>query len=153
MHNRIIQVSKMPIDKEDYICARDYEDHWFTKSIADYVFDDCDREKDIEWLASDGLSIERFDGPEVLIVRDKHKFFDAAYAQFREAINKAQTMTLDDFCSFGTSYIPFMVKDAYEDKYGFYIDNGDELMSLYDWIRYVEQNTPYYTGGTVDYHS
>lgn len=74
MHSRIFQVSAAPIAKEDYISSADYEDHWFTREIADYVSDNCDRDSDIEWLKSDGLEIGTEKERAVLIVKDKHAF-------------------------------------------------------------------------------
>ena len=50
MHSRIYQISKTPIDRDDYIEESNYYDHWFTSSIADYVSGDTNRDDDIEWL-------------------------------------------------------------------------------------------------------
>lgn len=153
MHSRIFQVSAAPIAKEDYISSADYEDHWFTREIADYVSDNCDRDSDIEWLKSDGLEIGTEKERAVLIVKDKHAFFNAAYESFRESLKEAEAMTIDDFCKIGTSFIPFRVKHSYEDKYGFYIEDENELKTLDSWVRLVKEGDVFYIGGTVDYHS
>lgn len=48
MHSRIYQISKTPIDRDDYIEESKYYDHWFLNSVADYVDDDTNRDDDIE---------------------------------------------------------------------------------------------------------
>lgn len=34
----------VPVSEDDYISECDFYDHWFTKSIADYISDDVNRD-------------------------------------------------------------------------------------------------------------
>lgn len=89
MHSRIFQLSKSPIDKDDYIDESKYYDHWFT-SRMDYVDGDTDRDDDIGWLSSYyGNSILEFgedDDGKFFVVKDKVLYFaDKALAIQRAA--------------------------------------------------------------------
>ena len=66
-HSRIFQVSQKPIEKADYIEDSNYWDHWFTRTLADYVAD-SNREEDIEWL-----STARLKG--IIFNKDEHDHF------------------------------------------------------------------------------
>jgi hypothetical protein len=45
------------------------------------------------------------------------------------------------------------LKAAYDDEFGFYVDGDDTGMETFDsFMRYNENNTKFYIGGTMDYH-
>lgn len=76
MHSRIFQVSMEPIEEENYICEAEYCDHWFTREIANYVSDDCDRDGDIKRLANiaKGYSVGEDDNGELILAQPFHGF-------------------------------------------------------------------------------
>lgn len=152
MHSRIFQVSDAPFEREDYITECDYYDHWFTREIADYVNDDCNREDDIAWLKESvkGFEFGKDDSGEYFIVTDKVKYFEEAFYRFKDAIDKIKDCTIDEFVN--GIYGMWDLKDSYDDKYGFYIDNDGDMESLDGFIRGCFADKKYYIGGTVDYH-
>ena len=153
MHSRIFQVSMEPIKKEDYIRESDYWEHWFTSQIADYVDGDTDRESDIDWLSeySNAFVFGKDDGREYFIVKDKAEYFKHSFKRFTEAINTIKDYTLEDFIGgfYGAMY---QLKDAYEDKFGFYVNADGETMTLDDFVRRCVTGEKYYIGATIDYH-
>lgn len=151
MHSRIFQVSMEPIEKENYICEADYWEHWFTREIADYVSDDCDREGDIERLGNiaKGYFVGKDDNGEYIIVTNKEEYFSYAYVKFMEALNKIGKPTPEEF----TNRISLWdLNQAMEDKFGFYVDVDGELMTFDSFVRRCVINEKYYIGGTLDYH-
>ena len=158
MHSRIYQISINPIHKYDYIDESNYYDHWFTNSVADYVNGDTDRADDIEWLKScydnSGLSFGADENGEYFIVEDKTKYFADKLETFQANLKELSAITLDDFAISKYDMQMYRLKEAYEDKYGFYVDDdgGWGMNTLDACIRYSENGTKYYIGATIDYH-
>ena len=152
MHSRIYQISKTPIDRDDYIDEGHYYDHWFTNSIADYVNGDTDREDDINWLKSyaNAISFDSDDNGEYFIVTSKEEYFKEKFEAFHKFLDIVKGYTLQDFAS--GIYEMWGLKDAYEDKFGFYVDADGELMNFDSFVRRCVINEKYYIGGTIDYH-
>lgn len=154
MHNRIFQVSFEPFDEDDYIKEIDYEDHWFTKEWADYVSEDCNRKDDIEWLEScyraKGIEFGVDNNGEYFIVKSRQTYFADKFKEFTEILNKIEGYTLDDF-AYGINEM-WSLKNAYEDKCGFYADADGELMTFDSFVRRCATEEKYYIGGTIDYH-
>lgn len=154
MHSRIFQVSLDPIDKDDYIEESNYWDHWFTSELADYVNGDCDRKDDIEWLkhfySTNGIEFGADDNGEYFIVKNKCAYFADKFETFTEIIKRMNNYTLDGFV-YGVSEM-WSLNNTYEDKYGFYVDIDEELMTLDSFVRRCVTEEKYYIGGTLDYH-
>lgn len=157
MHSRIFQISKTPIDECDYIEESNYYDHWFTNSVADYVNGNTDRNYDIQWLKdcyeNKGISFGADDNGEYLVVEDKTKFFSKRFEVFKDATNKLSVTTLDDFISGECGSSLYSLKSAYNDKFGFYVEDEDFGLETFDgFMRYAAVGTKYYIGTTIDYH-
>ncbi len=157
MHSRIFQISKQPIDKTDYIEEDNYYDHWFTNQIADYVNGDTNRESDIDWLKScynnQGLSFGADDNGEYFVIEDKNKYFAPKFERFQKLLQELSAVTLDDFVSHKTSLQMYSLKEAYNDRYGFYVDSEDIfLVSFDEFVRCSKVGVKYYIGATIDYH-
>lgn len=154
MHSRIFQASLNPIEKYDYIEESNYWDHWFLNSVADYVSETRDRNDDIEWLKdcyeNHGLEFGMDNNGEYFIVKDKCAYFECSFDRFKEILDKVKDYTLDDFAK--GFHEMYMLKDAYEEKYGFYVDLDDDLISFDSFIRVCATEEKYYIGGTIDYH-
>ena len=153
MHSRIFQVSRTPIETYDYIEEMDYIDHWFTNSVADYVSDNCNRNDDIEWLKQcrRGLAVDCDENGEYLMITSKTEYFSHSFERFKKILNKIKDCTLEEFSEEG--YVDMWgLKNEYEEKFGFYIDNDGDLNSLDSFVRRYEEGKKYYIGGTVDYH-
>lgn len=155
MHSRIFQVSETPIEKSDYIVESNYWDHWFLNSHADYVAE-SNREEDIEWLKEccyKGLVVDKDDKGEFIIVTNKEDYFKPKFDRFKKALEKANNISLEDFANGNASI--WNLKNAFEERYEFYIDYADgygELFTLDSFVRNCTIDVKYYIGGTMDYH-
>lgn len=154
MHSKIFQVSKQPIAKKDYYNADKYLD-WFVGEIADYT-DDIHDEQDIisclEWLGEvNGLSVGV--GNRTLCVESRALYFKDRYTSFQHALRKVQNADFEAFCDdVMLKYNVSALAGVYNDRFGFYIDFDDDLMSLDEWVRYVKEGRMFYIGAVIDYH-
>ncbi len=155
MHSRIFQLSKSPIDKDDYITESHYYDHWFL-SMADYVNDDTDRDEDVEWLSScmskRGVCFGEDDNGKYLIIVDKVKYFENKVIEIQQAALKLSTATAAQIATSELDMVVFNLKEAYEEKYGFYADVDDYLQGFDEFVRSSANGDKYYIGATIDYH-
>ena len=160
MHSRIYQISKTPIDRDDYIEEDKYYNHWFTNIVADYVNGDTNRNDDIEWLqncyGNEGLSFGQDENGEYFVVEDKPKYFESNFEEFKKALQELSEKTLDNFISGGESDISlYRLKKSYDDEFGFYVDDDGEYQGLatFDcFMRCATVGEKYYIGATIDYH-
>ena len=159
MHSRIYQISKTPIDRDDYIEEDKYYDHWFTSSVADYVNGDTNRDDDIEWLqncyGNKGLSFGHDDNGEYFIVEDKVKYFETNFKEFQKELEELSKKTLDDFMGGESNMSLYRLKSSYDDEFGFYIDDSFEYHGVVTFDRFMRsatEDTKYYIGATIDYH-
>ena len=151
MHSRIFQASMEPIKENDYMCEADYYDHWFTKEWADYVSDECDRDTSIEWLkdCAKGYIVSEDDNGNYFVVTNKEEYFKDSYDAFMNALDELGKPTLKEFVN---GFSLYSLRNAYEDKGGFYIDADGELMTFDEFIRECAANEKYYLGAVLDYH-
>ena len=164
MHSKIIQLEKCPVEDVDRIKPSDYyTDHWFTVSIADYVDDDDDPNDTLETLVQilDAMGLHQFER-----FQDEHgegvifragfarAYLEREYKAFEQELrNLVAKATVDAYCEDKLGMCMYQLNEAYNDKYGFYIQNEDEgLVTLISFIRSIKLDTKYYFGGTVDYH-
>ena len=157
MHSRIYQISKTPIDRDDYIDEEKYYDHWFTNSVADYVNGDTYRDDDIEWLKSyyknKGLSFGQDNNGEYFIVENKTKYFEANFEKFQKELKELSEKTLDDFMGGESNMSLSRLKSSYDNEFGFYIDDEYHGVATFDrFMRCATVGTKYYIGATIDYH-
>ena len=164
MHSSIIQLEAWPIDEWDLTTPDDYcDDHWFLYAVADYVAEDADHEGTLKWFRSlfesEGELVEFFERPEgtgVIFKEGFHEaYFGRQFVRFKAALVKLANMaTEENFRSDELAYAISNLRDTYTDKYGIYIQNYDtSLVTLNKFLRHVKPDTPYYFGGTVDYHA
>lgn len=159
MHSRIFQITKERMPENEWISADDYYDHWFTREIADYVDDDVDRESDIEWLLNCYDGVFERNGNQIKVV-NKIKYFEKKYDEFIRLLNELKYMPIEAFAGnetekCQTSYKMYSLESAYNEKFGFYVDDCGEWAGLdtFDsFMRTTENGNVYYVGGVVDYH-
>ena len=164
MHSKIIQLETCPVGDVGRIEPSNYyTDHWFTSTIADYVEDDDDPNDTLETLvqilnAGDAGQFERFkdEHGEGVIFRDEfaRAYLEREYKAFEQELrNLVAKATVDAYCENKLGMWMYQLNEAYNDKYGFYIQNEDEgLVTLTSFVRSIKPDTKYYFGGTVDYH-
>lgn len=154
MHSRIFQIEKEALTEEKYIDS-DSIPEWFTNSIADYTSDDCRREDGIDWLMTAALgSIASVDGDKLTFSSDVRRYFKEKHEAFIKAAEKLSTTTFDDFVSsYSVDSVLFNLREAYSDRYGFYVYSDDgSLDTLNNFMRQVKDGETYFIGGVVDYH-
>lgn len=153
MHSRIFQIEKEVVPEEERIDS-DCIPEWFTNSVADYTSDATDREDDIDWLMAAALGdICSAEGDKLTFSSDVRRYFKDKHDAFVKAAERLTKVEFDDFVSdHGVYSILFNLKEAYDDKYGFYVYSNDELYTLDAFMRTVQDGEVYYIGGTVDYH-
>jgi hypothetical protein len=157
MHSRIFQISKTPINIEDYIDESHYYDHWFTNEIADYVNGDTVRENDIDWLKAcvenRGISFSPYGDGMHIIVEDKVKYFESKFNRFHDSLKELSTVSIEEFISGQCGLSMYNLKEAYDDRFGFYVDSDEtDLVTFDDFVRQAEVGAKYYIGTTIDYH-
>lgn len=153
MHSRIFQLSKEPITKEHYIDSYEFDEHWFTNQVADYVAG-CDREDAIDWLKScvKGCEVNTDANGVYILVLNKEEYFTSAYEKFKKTLEKLKVCTLEQFASNALEFDIWRIQNSYSEKHGFYV-YSDELVSFDHFIRFAELNQKYYIGNALDYHS
>jgi len=163
MHSRIIQLETEPVPENERLSDWDIEsDHWFLYTVADYVAEDEDRAHSLEWfkeiLSPGAPHIEYFTDEKgeglVFRVGFLQAYFSATYTEFADALRKlSKSASPETFANDSLSLPMYNLDTAYDDKYGFYIQNDDTgLCTLNRFLRRTRMDTPYYIGGTVDYH-
>lgn len=163
MHSRIFQISDHPVNPDDYISPDWYnEDHWFVPEIADYVVQDECREKSLDWffeIFSDcGDYVEKICEDEqigfILQPGFHDAYFQPAYEAFQRALRSLEeSATFDQFNRYDLSGKMFLLQQAYDQKYDFYVATGEDgLITLTSFLRQAAEGQRYYLGGTLDYH-
>ncbi len=163
MHSRIIQLETEPVPENERLSSWEIEsDHWFLYTVADYVAEDEDHAHSLAWfkeiLSPGAPHIDYFtdEKGEGLILREGffQAYFSAEYTEFVDALRKlSESASPDAFANDSLSLPMYNLNAAYDDKYGFYIQNDDTgLCTLNRFLRQARMDTPYYIGGTVDYH-
>ncbi len=154
MHSRIFQIEREALTEDEYIDS-DSIPEWFTNSVADYTSDDCSREDDIDWLMSVALgNIATVDGNKLTFSSDVRRYFKEKHEAFIKAAEKLSETTFEDFVSsYSVDSVLFNLKEAYNDRYGFYVYSDDGFLDTMDnFMRQVKDGETYFIGGIVDYH-
>lgn len=154
MHSRIFQIEREALTEDEYIDS-DSIPEWFTNSVADYTSDACSREDDIDWLMVAALGdIATIDGNKLTFSSDVRKYFKEKHEAFIKAAEKLSGTTFEDFVhSYSVDSVLFNLKEAYSDRYGFYVYSDDGFLDTLDnFMRQVKDGETYFIGGVVDYH-
>lgn len=165
MHSRIFQLEYNKDNLENVLCEENFNYdgscEWFINSIADYVSDETDKEKDIKWFTDvlndkcNNLFKIKYDNisKEIEFITFlkgfKHSYFKEKYEQFKEMTNG---LTIEDFANRFKSY---KLSNSLEDKFNIYVYNHEDgLQTLDSFIRGLnnDEDETYYFGSTIDYH-
>lgn len=163
MHSRIIQIETHPIPVESRITSSHYDyDHWFTRSVADYVADDEDRDGTLDWLRESleplGDKVAFFNKPDgegmILSVGFLEAYFKPMFFRFKEELRDLEGVaTLDAFCAGELGLNIHRLESNYDDECGFYVENEKHGLCTFDYfMRNACTGVHYYFGGTLDYH-
>lgn len=157
MHSRIIELGNEPILPDDRMGESSVPE-WFYHSIADYTDEETDREEDLKWFLEIVAHIVDVaeDGESFTFKSDaKKKYFHRQYYAFLDKARELTGISLEAFCAetpYDIGMAMYKLKEAYQDKFSFYIYYRDELKTLDEWIRETDLSGSFYLGGTLDYH-
>ena len=154
MHSRIFQVSKER--NAEPISESRYEDY-FIPSIADYVVNVADVEDEYKWLTSvnKGLKVETKDGVTTLTIVSKKEYFEKSFNEFKEYLKTVNEYSIDEFIDSKNWLTFYNLRNSYDDKYGFYIDDNDEyfgIATFNEFMRNVDDGDVFYLSTVFDYH-
>ncbi len=160
----IVQLSETPIPQEDKLTPDffDFED-LIMREVADYVQEDSDPEETIRAFQRELLTgnpcAEPFHEQEErgMWFRKGYQeaYFRRAQAAFVRLAGKlARETTLDGFIRDKPEGDLFALREAYNERYGWYVYYDSMTMTLDDFMRHhAKPNVRYYYGGTVYYHA
>ena len=154
MHSRIFQVSKER--NAEPISESRYEDY-FIPSIADYVVNVADVEDEYKWLTSvnKGLKVETKDGVTTLTIVSKKEYFEKSFNEFKEYLKTVNEYSIDEFIDSKNWLVFYNLRNSYDEKYGFYIDDNDEyfgIATFNEFMRNVDDGDVFYLSTVFDYH-
>ncbi len=160
MHSNIYEVSRQPIPESGYMTVDDLP-MWFFSEIADYASEIAAerRSREIDWLNDGFYGLCTKNGDELVFNPGiLGTFFLRKHSSFIESAAKLAGATYEAFIggsgSDALAYTMFELRDAYDDRFGFYILDRDdgELKTLDSWLRSANLTRPWYVGGIIDYH-
>ena len=157
MQRTIFQIMSAPISKDEHICESDFFDHWFTKSIANYVSKDVNRDELIArfkiWLEMFGSC--KFDEKNASFILYKgfhESYFKQKYVDFMKQLRELKKVSLQEFCHDGIlvsgllSNLQSTVTEIYDD----YVSPDEfDPIPMDEFFRTAEINKPYFIGGVL----
>lgn len=153
----IYQVSRVPVDPDDYIGFCSIPEAFFATN-AEYIVEDTDRGIAIKELL-DSLSdivIPSVDGQSFTFkAHAKQTYFQKRHSAFVAKATELADVSIDAFV--GQTPYPietamYELNRAYCDKFGSYVIIDDEMTPFDHWIRNDSLKGTYYLGGVLEYH-
>ena len=153
MHSKIIQLNKTPIDRENWSTESDFYDG-FAGWIADYV---ADVDDDVRNMVISDFK-EGFDMSyrDFVTIEDDHIIFKNGFKDeyagkilecLKEFVKEATVNSVRN------GSLRYGSEELLGDPFGIYIATEYGLVRENVWLtEYIEEDTPYYFGGVVDYH-
>ena len=162
MHSRMFQIEDHPVLEDERMNSADFEEHWFTREIADYVTDVPYRDDDVYYFI-DGVLLPlgeyvdlfRENGQPVFILHKgfRERYFAKTYERFCVALDKLSSeITLDSFASNQIHSDLYTLRTLYDDRHGIWLYYDHEIFTLDQWMRSAVEGEKYYFGGVLDYH-
>lgn len=158
MNSIIYQIGTTPFQGTDGFFEEDKYFENFVGEIADRIseMDSVIRKKCIEDLKNNLVNTGAFTrvANGGLRFENQDKYFQPVFHRYIEALQKAMNAGYKDFCDpFGNNAF-YDVKNAWADKFGIYLDDGDNigLKPLTDAIRYMPEGYTIFFGNVFSYH-
>ena len=154
MHSKILQLSESPIAKEEWVEESRFYDG-FSGWIADYVagVDDDIRNIVIEdWLSCFKENLKDWVTVDKNSITFKEGFRDYySYKILDEVKRIAKEATAN---SIRTGNLKSALEVLLGDPYGFYIylEGYGLIKEAVFLTQYIQEDTPYFFGGVIDYH-
>jgi hypothetical protein len=152
MHSRIIQLSSYPIAPENRVTEFDLWPQ--IEHFADYIGEITNAEDyadSVDYAFGDNpdvFTIAQSDNTGYTITLDANSKANRFSERFNELKKLVSTMTLENFITTDN----YVIKQLIEQEYEIYIYEYGECATLDNFIRFAEENKPYYVGAIYDYH-
>ena len=160
-YKTIYQITTEPLEENEFVTENDFIDDWFIGSIAASVTgSNIDRRKEIrifrEWLAGKEIVFFNSDDSFVITPGGKEKYFKGVFKKFKEAVQKAADITLEEFAGgVDCPQIVGQIKTNFCEKLEDYV-YSDEFepnpIPFDEFMRNAEPGKQYYINGIVKYH-
>lgn len=160
MHSRILQLSrKGPVSENDYINEDMFIDNNYCGIPADYVGPSDDISDDFirfcDLMVHTPSCTCSIEDQVIMFDREfKRNYFGPKYEKLREIVYE---MTLDQFSSYDDDIdgriAVLLLGELIDDRRDLYIYLDGSTMTLDNFVRYIEPNTPYHFGTSLDYHA
>jgi len=149
-----------PISEDEHICESDFFDHWFTKSIADYVSEDVNRDVLIasfrEWLENFGsCKFDEESASFTFYARFHESYFKYKYERFKKQVELFEKITFQEFCHDNSQINSLLsnLQSAFSESFEDYVSSDEfEPITMDEFLRTAEIGKPYFIGGILDYH-
>lgn len=147
-HCLIVQLSREPIDKEDFIEPYTFDDDDDIRYVADYVCERDNYKESVEWFIEQlGDAVEYNEEDNSFTVIDRESFFKEDFKEFRAI---TEDFTLHDFCD--SSWMN-KIQHLARPWFGTYIYLDNYSQHINEFMRYYcDPGDKYYIGGICDYH-
>jgi len=160
MHRTIYQIMSAPISKNEHICESDFFDHWFTKSIADYISEDVNQDALIASFRErlEKLGSCKFDEENTsftLYAGFHESYFKHKYEKFKKQVESFEKITFQEFCHDNSRIDSLLsnLQSAFSESFEDYVSSDEfEPITMDEFLRTAEIGTPYFIGGVLDYH-
>ena len=146
-HCLIVQLSKEPIDKEDFITPYTFEDDDDINYVSDYVGEREDYEESVQWFLEQlGASVTYDKSDNSITFVNKEEYFKEDFEKFSKLV---QNFTLKDFCDYDwVSKVQRYIRPWFDTH--IYMDYSQPMG---EFIReYGKAGEKFYIGGICDYH-
>lgn len=154
MYGKIIQVSKQPLNADDYVEESAFYDN-FCGWIADYVDDEVDSQVRDEVISG----FLKVFGNDVIIRYGNDQISFKVNDGWKEKYFSQQLQYIKDYIQLATvesmmnGFTQYELEKHISDPFGTYIyEEGYGLTTLQVWLRYMAPETPYFFGAVIDYH-
>lgn len=149
MHEFIYQLESEIIEPENELNENLMNKHqWFFESVSDGVTEKTDHATNIKMFVE---SLKKY--PVTYSAEQQTMTFHAGFktAYFREDYPQSKELvndiSLDDYMR-----SEWDKQETETSPFGTYIYHKNQLMKLGEFIRNINEDTPYYLGKTIDYH-
>ncbi len=146
-HCLIVQLSKEPIDKEDFITPDTFDEDPDIEYVSDYVCERDNYEDDVKWFLEqlgDSVTYDKSDNSITFV--NKEEYFKEDFEEFSKLV---QNCTLKDFCDHDWM---FQVQSYVRPWFDTYIYTYYS-QPMGEFVRdYGNAGEKFYIGGICDYH-
>lgn len=156
----IYQICTHPIKECNFITANDYEDSWFVPAVAEYARE-CDNRQSVICVLMNMLEEKKIAVTDqkansfVFLPNMQSRYFEGRFGRFRKLLAELSRVQEPKFiyCQDEIEGLLIQLSSCFSEHFGAYVaGDGDELITLDEFIRAADEGITYYIGGVVSYH-